>query len=373
MKRVLYITDYVDIGGGESSLLNIMNYFKTNNILEPILLIPKKGEIVDFCERYSLQYIIYPFDKFPRSWVKFIPLINPLASLEIVKMVRKYKIDLIHVNSVGPSLVNSLLPAKLTKTKLIWTCHGWWEKPYGLRAKFLNIFVDKVFSVSNYVKSFITFPKEKVRTTYLGIDLNRFNKISSIKNKESYNESKVVGMIGRYQPVKGQHLFVEAAESILEMDEFRNTIFVLIGDVNFSEEYNEYKAAVIEKISKSKFEENFILKGFEKDIEVFYDEFDVLVVPSEFESFSMVTLEGLAKGLMVIATDKGGPGEIIQNEISGLLFHSGDSKDLFDKIVQGLKDSERYHLAATRRASQFSIDKIGEVYLEEYRKVWEAF
>ncbi|NWQ39503.1 glycosyltransferase family 4 protein [Bacillus sp. EB106-08-02-XG196] len=369
MKRVLYITDYVDIGGGESSLLNIMNFYKENHIIEPILLVPSQGEITEFCEQYSITYIVYPFNRFPKSWIKFIPLINPKATLNIANIIKRHNIDLIHVNSIGASLVNSLVSSLITKTNLVWTCHGWWEKPYGLRAKVLNLFVDKVFAVSNYVKSYIDFPQNKVKTTYLGIDINKF----SVKEQDVLinKPKKIVGMIGRYQPVKGQHLFVEVAERILSIPKYRDTLtFVLIGDVNFSKEYNSYKDRVIEKINNSKYKKSFILKGFEKNIESYYDEFDVLVVPSEFESFSMVTLEGLAKGLLVVATNKGGPAEIIEDEISGLLFESGNSDDLYQKVIHGLNVHEKYSFEARRRAGNFSIEKIGIDYLSEYNKLW---
>jgi glycosyltransferase involved in cell wall biosynthesis len=370
MKRVLYITDYVDIGGGESSLLNIMNFYKENKIIEPILLVPKQGEITEFCERYSITYIVYPINRFQRSWIKFIPLINPMASFKIAKIIKKYRVDLVHANSVGASLVNSLLPSLITKTKLVWTCHGWWEKPYGMRAKVLNFFVDKVFAVSNYVKSYIDFPKSKVKTTYLGLDLKKFGEKKQDQSVLRSNGKRTVGMIGRYQPVKGQHLFVEVAEKILEIPEYKDTVFVLIGDVNFSKEYNSYKESVLDKINNSKFKESFILKGFEKNIESYYNEFDVLVVPSEFESFSMVTLEGIAKGLLVVATNKGGPAEIIEDEISGLLFESGNAEDLFEKITSGLNDYEKYSSMARQRSGKFSIEKIGMDYLSEYNKVW---
>ncbi|MCC6766207.1 MAG: glycosyltransferase [Deltaproteobacteria bacterium] len=56
---------------------------------------------------------------------------------------------------------------------------------------------------------------------------------------------------------------------------------------------------------------------------------DCLVVPSLMrESFSLVTREALAAGVPVIASDCGGPLEIVRPERNGLVFATGDPDDL---------------------------------------------
>jgi glycosyltransferase involved in cell wall biosynthesis len=52
-----------------------------------------------------------------------------------------------------------------------------------------------------------------------------------------------------------------------------------------------------------------------------YRSADVLVVPSRYEPFGMVILEGMAHGLPIVASDVGGPAEILDHGRTGLLFH----------------------------------------------------
>jgi glycosyltransferase involved in cell wall biosynthesis len=62
-------------------------------------------------------------------------------------------------------------------------------------------------------------------------------------------------------------------------------------------------------------------------------EADVLLVPSQWpEPFARVVLEGMASGLVVVATRLGGTSEIVVDGRNGLLFAAGDSKDLAAKI-----------------------------------------
>lgn len=372
MKKVMYITDYVDIGGGESSLINMLHYFKDRGLLDPLLVVPREGELTKICEDLNIRYIVLPFDFLKVAWVKFIPVINPMATLRLILILKREKIDLIHVNSSSHALTNSLIPSFLLKIDMIWTCHGWWEKPYGLRAKLLNLFVSKVFAVSNYVKQFTEFPEGKVITTYLGIDFRKFTRDPKKKALIEGDQNKVViGMIGRYQPVKNQLLFVEAAEEILNHKEFSNCSFLLVGDVNFSAKYNEYKSRVHDKIKRSIYKDKIKTHGFEKNIQKIYDAIDILVVPSEFESFSMATVEAMAMGLKVVATDKGGPKEIIEDGISGYLFSSCDKDDLIANIKRAIKSNDKVNEEAINRAKEFSVENIGISMFEQYEKTWE--
>jgi glycosyltransferase involved in cell wall biosynthesis len=80
---------------------------------------------------------------------------------------------------------------------------------------------------------------------------------------------------------------------------------------------------------------------------------DCLIVPSLMrESYSLVTREALAAGVPVIASDSGGPGEVILPERNGLLFATADTNDLAHCLRRfvlepGLADALREGAAAT--------------------------
>ena len=64
-----------------------------------------------------------------------------------------------------------------------------------------------------------------------------------------------------------------------------------------------------------------------------YRSADVLVVPSRYEPFGMVILEGMAHGLPIVASDVGGPAEILEHGRTGLLFPSRDAAALADQLI----------------------------------------
>ena len=74
---------------------------------------------------------------------------------------------------------------------------------------------------------------------------------------------------------------------------------------------------------------------------------DILVVPSWYEPFGMVVLEGMIHGLAVAAAAVGGPAEILRDGETGLLFPPCDTQALADAILRLTRDGDlRLRLAA---------------------------
>src|SRR5205085_4256075 len=84
---------------------------------------------------------------------------------------------------------------------------------------------------------------------------------------------------------------------------------------------------------------------------------DVLAVPSWYEPFGMVILEGMLYGLPIVAAEVGGPAEILEHERTGLLCPPRDADALGDAILRLVTD------AGLRR-------RIGDAAATEVRERW---
>jgi glycosyltransferase involved in cell wall biosynthesis len=69
-----------------------------------------------------------------------------------------------------------------------------------------------------------------------------------------------------------------------------------------------------------------------------YRKADILVVPSWYEPFGMVILEGMLHGIAIAASAVGGPMEILDHGRTGLLFPARDSKGLAEAILRLVRD-----------------------------------
>jgi glycogen(starch) synthase len=69
-----------------------------------------------------------------------------------------------------------------------------------------------------------------------------------------------------------------------------------------------------------------------------YSKAHVLVVPSRYEPFGIVVLEGMLHGLAIAAAAVGGPSDILEHRRTGLLFPPGDTRALTDAVTLLAKD-----------------------------------
>jgi glycogen(starch) synthase len=70
------------------------------------------------------------------------------------------------------------------------------------------------------------------------------------------------------------------------------------------------------------------------EMAAWYAAADVLVVPSWYEPFGMVVLEGMLYGLAIAASDVGGPAEILEDGRTGILFPPRDARALADALIR---------------------------------------
>jgi len=71
-----------------------------------------------------------------------------------------------------------------------------------------------------------------------------------------------------------------------------------------------------------------------------YRRADVLAVPSWYEPFGMVILEGMLHGLAIVASDVGGPRAIRRDGVTGLLCAPKDAASLSRALLRVVQDHE---------------------------------
>jgi N-acetyl-alpha-D-glucosaminyl L-malate synthase BshA len=100
---------------------------------------------------------------------------------------------------------------------------------------------------------------------------------------------------------------------------------------------------------------------------------DLMIMPSEMESFGLAALEAMACGVPAIATRVGGVSELIDDGITGRLFEVGDVEGMAAAAIALLKDRTDLSTMAyaARRTAQdrFCATRIIPLYEEYYQRV----
>jgi len=280
-----------------------------------------------------------------------IPLQNakyriPLAM--ILKLLQDDS-DVIHAQDLHHlTTFTAAVAAKIKGKPLVVTEHGY--PPLGGLMKILIKIYDKtllkiigksssaIVAVSNFVAREMgeryNLDTRKVITVHNGmyeIDTNvgdEFVKKYLLKNK------KIILGIGRQTKEKGFQYLIVAFKKISE--KFPDTILVMIGP---KAAYRIVLEGLVKELGIS---DKVIFTGTLEDelVKSAMKNCEMVVIPSEYESFPFVALESLSYGKPVVAAAIGGLPEIFSHGMNGLFFNPKDENDLAEKIELLLKNEK---------------------------------
>jgi glycosyltransferase involved in cell wall biosynthesis len=147
----------------------------------------------------------------------------------------------------------------------------------------------------------------------------------------------IVGLVGRLQPWKGQDRMLRA-QAILRDRGHRMHLLIVGGDsYGLSPDYAASLPLLIEQLGLGA---DVTMTGEVPDASPYIEQMDVLVNASDPEPFGIVILEGMARGVAVLAVNSGGPGDFVQDGQTGALARSGQPDALADALEPLLTSPE---------------------------------
>jgi glycogen(starch) synthase len=179
---------------------------------------------------------------------------------------------------------------------------------------------------------------------------------------------KMVLCIGRLVTQKGIEYFIRAIPKIA--GRFPETKFIIVGE-GWSRDSLEAEAQATGQSEKIRF------TGFVSDKEVvnLMTSADVLVVPSVYEPFGIVALEGMATGVPVVASQVGGLSEVIEHDRTGVFVYPRSSDSIAWGIGKVLSDSSFAKWlsgnAKDKLEKDYSWEAVATKTVEVYRKLVE--
>lgn len=183
------------------------------------------------------------------------------------------------------------------------------------------------------------------------------NFFSPDKNLAATEKKPYVLYFGRLEKIKGVGTLIEAAKTLGHIR------FIIVGRGEDEEEFLKAASSNVE------------FKGFQtgKELNTLIRNALFSVYPSQwYENCPMSVLESQAVGTPVIGANIGGIPELIQNNVDGLLFESGNVADLCMKISFLYSNKpilQDFSLKCIQKVRQFSIDKYYDALIGVYMKV----
>lgn len=164
----------------------------------------------------------------------------------------------------------------------------------------------------------------------------------------------VIAAIGRLTPEKGFEALIHAMERVWEVHPDAQLSLATVPSFPARPEYEKELRDALAKTSRP---DQIRLAGELKDKAAFFREATIFVVPSRRAGFSMAALEAMSAGIPVLLRRTGGLPEIIDPDISGMLFD--DDESLGETINEML--SLPMTLEAISRAAPIRVEELFDI------------
>ena len=227
-------------------------------------------------------------------------------------------------------------------------------------------------SMKNEICNHFNIPQKKVDVIPNAIEIEKYQiSIDRGSVRQRYGVGwgeKLVLCVGRLVSQKGIEYFIRAIPQIAR--NFPEAKYIIVGE-GWSRDSLEAEARASGHANKIRF------TGFASDQDVInlMTSADVLVVPSIYEPFGIVALEGMATGVPVVASQVDGLAEIIEHDRTGIFVFPKNPESIAWGIERILSDYDHAKWmtenAKEKLHKAYSWEAVAMKTVEVYRKVIE--
>jgi glycogen synthase len=322
----------------------------------------------------------YPTDESPvtdAEGVMFFHVPPDEAVDAAIRLVRRWRPDVMHLHTAGLWHVARAIHER-TGIPLVFTVHsidraeyeiGYFSTHWEAQEVVIQA-ATRVIALSGSERDLLTSycPEADGRVRIVGNGIEDSAAANTAARRSRLPDAPLVLYSGRFVDRKGIRELLAAIPHVLERAP--NTRFVLVGGYGggaeierqwLTEALHAYRASV-----------HFTGWLAPREVASWYARADMLVVPSWYEPFGMVVLEGMLYGLPIVAAAVGGPAEILAHDRTALLYPAKDTAALTEALMRLVGDPvlrRRIGAAAADEVRRYllwpeMVVKMGRVYQE---------
>lgn len=366
--NVLHLIGGGDVGGAKSHVLSLIK--EMSKYINVCLISLREGPFAEDARKMGINVKVVSTG----SIFKDVSMIKKIAS--------EHGAQLIHSHGAKANMLAALSKASL-HIPAVTTIHSDYRLDYmtsfrkrmtfgiinTIALRFINYYV----AVSNNFRKMLInrkFNKDRIFTVYNGVDFNidhgKYNRQEFAKkySLDLPEDSVLIGILCRFDPVKGLDTFIKAAKIVVERNQ--NVKFILGGD-------GAQRESLEKSVKSMGISDNVLFPGWINNNYEFMDCININVLTSLSESFPYVILEGVQYKKATVSSDVGGISDLIENGVTGFLFNPGDYKKLAEHLTElinnpQLRESmgEKVYEKASR---EFSLENMGRTQIQIYNKI----
>jgi N-acetyl-alpha-D-glucosaminyl L-malate synthase BshA len=311
----------------------------------------------------------------PENYPVFLhPPYSLSLAAKMAEVAECHHLDVLHTHYAMPHAASAYLAQRMLRdhrVKTVTTLHGTDITLVGQAPSFFAVTrfsiqeMDRVTAVSRWLKDetvriFDPGREIAVIPNFVDVETFRPRDLSSRREQLAAPDERIVLHISNFRPVKNLEAVVRVFHRVSKQVKAR---LVLVGD-------GPERVPTERLIDTLGLSARTIFLGNQEFVEEILPLADVFLLPSLHESFGLVALEAMAVGIPVVATQVGGPREVVIDGSCGFLRDPHDHEGMAAAILSILGDRERARAmgeAGIRRAREaFHVDRIVPEYLRVY-------
>lgn len=332
-RNVLYHYSYLQADtGSPRALLSLIEALDRRRF-RPIFLAHGEGPLTVEMRRRHVELI-----QAPAAAISFRrPLQAWRAVRRQMRLLRRNRIDLLHVNEFGWNL-DVVAAAGLCRIPVLLHVHN----PIDVeRGNLHRVVASRVVFVSEAQRAdarHLERLRGRTVVLYNMVDLDRLRAGRSIRPSLGLPEGElVVGTVAQISHRKGSDVFVEAARRVAAA---RSGVrFLVVGRA--ADQEGEFAEAIRACADESALRGRISFVGARDDVPDLLASMDLFFLPTRAEPFGIAVIEAMAAGVPVVATRVGGIPEIITSPELGTLVPADDAEASADAVLALLSDDAR--------------------------------
>lgn len=328
---------------------------------------PVRLEVLDerICH-HEVEVSSYPLFRYP-------PYSLALAS-RLADIAEEVGLDLIHAHYAIPHALAALLVRDVVHPRrlaVVTTLHGTDITIVGRDPAYARI-MRHAISRSDAVTSVSEYLREKTCRIFGAncpivvipnfVDAERFRPCVELRKRaRSVSQGEYVLIhVGNFRPVKRAMKVIEAFAHVARSVP---ACLLMVGD-------GPERAVCEARVQRLHLQNRVRFLGVQAGIERLLPRADLLLLPSEYESFGLAALEAMACGVVPVATRAGGLLEVIEDGVDGLLVPEENIDHLGERVVDLLRDAGRLQVMK-REARRTAVERFrAEVVVPRYEALY---
>ena len=295
---------------------------------------------------------------------------------QLVSLIRDYRIDLVHAH-LFDGAAYATLAAVLCRVPVVATLHGQVDVRHTgmgthIKAAMIRQGASAVVAVSEALRSDLLerlrIPPSRFLVVHNGLEsTERFANLPSLAEAPRDDQDFRLVTVGNIRPAKDYPSLLRAVAALQHKG-----VLVHLDVLGQPDQLGLNDELQAQAVSLG-IQKRVTFHGFVADPTPFLRRAHAFVLASSKEGFSLATIEAMLAGVPVVATMSGGPQEIVENDVTGLLVPTGCPDALAAAIARLVRDPElarQFRIAAWKSVrSKFSVERMLESYLALYHEV----